>query len=235
MDSDLESGGFRATSPNKESDEATTRKLSKTLGAVTVQLVTTFLIALWCRKSETFINMPPDQATGLIWGMFFAMIITMVLAFVFVYCKSFIGQLVAFTGFTLSMSVLVAVAIVGYDAQVLLQAFAITMGISIYLTAYVLITKKDFTSLYGVLGVALWGLILASFIFIFFPPSNTVQIVYACIGIVVFIGYLLADVSMMLHKYSEDEWLIAAISIYLDIINLFLYIVQLLNKCKRDA
>ena len=58
-------------------------------------------------------------------------------------------------------------------------------------------------------------------------------------GAVLFGAYLVFDTQMMLgghHKYSisPEEYIFAALNLYLDIVNLFLYILSILNEGKRN-
>jgi protein lifeguard len=217
--------------------DVTSRKIRKTLGAVTVQLLVTFFIALWCRNSKTFTEMTLDEAINTINLFGYLGIAFMLVCFIFskkCCCPSFIGQLVCFIGFTICMAITLAIGIIGFDAQILLQACFITITITTFVTVYVIVTGSDFSSLNGPLCVILLCFIfVGSVVFLIFPPSNLIQIVYAVVGIILFVAYLLVDVSLMIHKYDEDEWMIAAIGIYLDIINLFIYILMLLEKLSK--
>lgn len=73
----------------------------------------------------------------------------------------------------------------------------------------------------------IWGLIGAIF---GFRPG----FVYSLLGAVLFSGYILFDTWMLSNKLPYDEWVLASISLYLDIINLFLFILQLLSEGRRD-
>lgn len=58
-------------------------------------------------------------------------------------------------------------------------------------------------------------------------------------GAVLFGIYLVFDTQMMLggkHKYaiSPEEYIFAALNLYLDVVNLFLYILAILNDGKRN-
>jgi FtsH-binding integral membrane protein len=53
--------------------------------------------------------------------------------------------------------------------------------------------------------------------------------VFALLGALLFCGYILFDTSMILHHYGPDDYIMAAIALYLDLINLFLYMLELLR------
>ena len=75
-------------------------------------------------------------------------------------------------------------------------------------------------------------LILFGIITIFWR-NPIVQLIYACLGALVFSIYLIYDTQLVIGKgqfsYSLDDAYLAAIQLYLDIINLFLFILQILG------
>jgi len=72
----------------------------------------------------------------------------------------------------------------------------------------------------------------------FLPYVETLHLLYAGIGVLIFSLYLVYDTQMMMggeHKYSvsPEEYIFAALAIYLDIINLFLHILRLVAAAKK--
>lgn len=59
------------------------------------------------------------------------------------------------------------------------------------------------------------------------------QLIYACLGALLFSIYLIYDTQLVIGKgtfsYSLDDAYLAAIQLYLDVINLFLFILQILG------
>jgi len=136
--------------------------------------------------------------------------------------------------FTLCMTYMVGIVGVIYSAQTLLLGGISTLGIFSGLTLYAWQTKYDYTILGNYLLVALLGLILFGFFGIFIP-GQIVQIVYSSTGAIIFSFYIIYDTQLIVggnnHRiqYSVDDYALAAINLYLDIINLFLMILDLLN------
>ena len=65
------------------------------------------------------------------------------------------------------------------------------------------------------------------------------SLVYASLGALLFSVYLVVDTQMMMggkHKYtiSPEEYIFAALNLYLDVINLFLYILQIVAAANRN-
>ncbi|KAJ8796522.1 hypothetical protein J1605_002119, partial [Eschrichtius robustus] len=92
----------------------------------------------------------------------------------------------------------------------------------------------DFTLLNGMLFVLLFVLIIYGILLIFIR-SYWLHLLYAGLGTVIFSLYLVMDVQLMVgghHHHSDlhpEEYVFAALNIYMDIINLFLFILQLIG------
>jgi FtsH-binding integral membrane protein len=62
-----------------------------------------------------------------------------------------------------------------------------------------------------------------------FIPYPVVHVLLATTGVIVFSGFVLYDTSqMMLHMHPDDA-IVASVQLYLDVLNMFLYILQLLT------
>ncbi|XP_040200027.1 protein lifeguard 4 [Rana temporaria] len=135
-------------------------------------------------------------------------------------------------GFTLLEAVTVGIAVTFYEVAVVLQAFILTGAVFLGLTAYTFQTKKDFSKFGAGLFAGLWILILAGFLRFFFY-SETMEIVLAAGGALLFCGFIIYDTHMLMHKLSPEEHIIASINLYLDVINLFLHLLRLLEAINR--
>lgn len=105
------------------------------------------------------------------------------------------------------------------------------------LTIFALQTKYDFTVMGGILFVSLILLIVFSFIAIFIPGKIT-TLIFSSIGALLFSFYLVYDTQMMMggtHKYSisPEEYIFAALALFLDIINIFIYILSIIGASKN--
>ena len=68
----------------------------------------------------------------------------------------------------------------------------------------------------------------------FFPYSEKIELGYGIIAALIFSGYILVDTQMVMRHYHVEEEIAAAISLYLDIINLFLAILRILNSQQNN-
>eukprot|EP01047_Picozoa_sp_COSAG01_P117009 COSAG01_NODE_45677_length_407_cov_0.821429_1_plen_95_part_00 len=85
----------------------------------------------------------------------------------------------------------------------------------------------------GYLFAGLWCLILFGIMMSFFPVPG-MQMLYLFAGVMIFSLYIVYDTQIMLggnHKFTigMDDYVFAALNLYLDIINLFILLLDLLN------
>merc|ERR1711910_178820 len=139
--------------------------------------------------------------------------------------------------FTLCEGWLIGAICSTYQVEEVLIAVGMTAGVVFALTLFAMQTKIDFTAWGGALLCILVVFCLAGFVALFFPQTRTVRLVFAIIGAIIFSLYIVFDTQMMMggnHKYSLDpeEYVFAALNLYLDIINLFLYILQIIGASR---
>jgi FtsH-binding integral membrane protein len=100
------------------------------------------------------------------------------------------------------------------------------------LTGYAFVSRRDFSAWGGFLTVGLWVLIGTSLLNLFF--RNVVADLWiAGVGTLLFSGLLVFDTWRLRNVYGPDDYVPAAIQIYLDLVNLFLFIFRLLGG-RRD-
>jgi FtsH-binding integral membrane protein len=62
------------------------------------------------------------------------------------------------------------------------------------------------------------------------PVSDSAELMLACAGAALFAMFIVVDTQMMMHKLSPDEYILCAINLYLDVLNLFLHLLRALQK-----
>lgn len=132
--------------------------------------------------------------------------------------------------FTVAQGICLGLITTAYDSQEVLVAVGITCAICLGLTIFSLQTKWDFTMMGGFLFVALLVVFIFGIMVAFFP-NKTANSIYSVCGALLFSLYLVYDTQIMLggsHKYSisPEEYIFAALNLYLDIINIFLFILR---------
>lgn len=127
-----------------------------------------------------------------------------------------------------------------YTSTSIVNVFLITAITFAVMAAYGYFTKKDLTSWGRMLFMALIGLIIASIVNIFLKSSG-MNMVISYIGVLVFVGLTAYDSQkikeMLMQAPDAGETmqklaLLGALSLYLDFINLFLYLLRILGSSR---
>ncbi|EOD10703.1 hypothetical protein EMIHUDRAFT_358129 [Emiliania huxleyi CCMP1516] len=139
-------------------------------------------------------------------------------------------------GFTLCMSYSVGVVCAATYAAglgaIVWQALLIAAVVFLALTNFMLLYKHDFSNHGVLLGGLLMVLIIVGLFVPFFGP--TARLLYSGAGALLFTGYILVDLSMLMHHHGPDDYVPAAIALYLDVVNLFLYTLEMLRIFAGD-
>ncbi|WP_040206215.1 Bax inhibitor-1/YccA family protein [Neobacillus jeddahensis] len=115
-------------------------------------------------------------------------------------------------------------------ANVVVMAFASTTVVFTGIAIYAAKSKHNFSFLGGFLLAAILALVAISIFNIFFPLSSGGMLAYSFIGVLVFSGYVLFDISRMKHYgVRAEEVPLMALNLYLDFINLFISILRILG------
>lgn len=122
------------------------------------------------------------------------------------------------------------------DCFQVLLAVGICAVICFGLSIFAFQTKVDFTVMGGVLFVAVLILMVFGIVLMFFHVK-VLNLIYSCFGAFLFSLYLIYDTQMMIggnHKYSisPEEYVFAALTIYLDVINIFLFILSIIGESR---
>ncbi|XP_036106752.1 protein lifeguard 4 [Molossus molossus] len=135
-------------------------------------------------------------------------------------------------GFTLLEALSVASIVTFYDVYIILQAFVLTTAVFFGLTIYTLQSKRDFSKFGAGLFAVLWILCLSGILKLFFY-NEIVELVMAAVGALLFCGFIIYDTHSLMHRLSPEEYVLATINLYLDIINLFLHLLRFLEAANK--
>jgi len=129
-----------------------------------------------------------------------------------------------------------------YTTDSVLLALTVTAGVFLALTAFACVTKSDFTGIGVYLFALLAVLIIFGLVIYLWPlftgqaPPRALRLVYAGFAVLLFMFYIIHDTQLIVggthkkHQFSVDDYVFAALNLYLDIINLFTYILQILGS-----
>lgn len=127
-----------------------------------------------------------------------------------------------------------------YTETSIVSVFGITAITFAAMAAYGYFTKKDLTSWGGILFMGLIGIIVASIVNIFVKSSG-MNLIISYIGVLLFVGLTAYDSQkikeMLMQAPDAGEGmqklaLLGALSLYLDFINLFLYLLRILGSSR---
>jgi FtsH-binding integral membrane protein len=131
---------------------------------------------------------------------------------------------------------------IAYTSTSIATAFFVTAGMFAAMSFIGFVTKKDLSSFGSFFTMALIGLIIASVVNIFLNSSVMYWII-TYVGVLLFVGLTAYDtqkIKQMLIEYGDEVndstqklALIGSLSLYLDFINLFLYILRLFGNNKE--
>jgi len=142
-------------------------------------------------------------------------------------------NIVVLMTWTATNSVTVGLVCSQYAASVVLESLVLTAGVVAGLTAYAFYATKrgkEFDHLGPILFTSLWALILWGFVSMFFKSTPLVRQLYALAGTVIFAIYVVFDTFLLIKRYTIDEYIWASVNLYLDILNLFLRILEILGR-----
>lgn len=94
------------------------------------------------------------------------------------------------------------------------------------------VTKRNLYGLGGFLYMGLIGMIVVSILHVFWPWSNTFEMIFAGFGVLLFSGFTMYDIQN-LKSHPQDRPIDAALNLYLDIFNLFVFILRLMAGGSR--
>jgi len=133
----------------------------------------------------------------------------------------------------ITIAPLIAITLVQVGAGIILKALAITALMFAGTALYGWTTHRDLSGIGGFLMIALLGMIITGVFGIFFPWGNTFELIFSGGGVILFSAFTMYDIQMI-KRYPEDRYIDAALNLYLDIFNLFIYVLRFLLAMSRD-
>ncbi len=114
---------------------------------------------------------------------------------------------------------------------------AIGVSAAAFLVAAVVASRTsfDFSFLGGFLFIGLIAILAMGIVSIFTGFSTMAELVYSLLGIAVFIGYVLFDVNRLAREGVSEQlvpWVV--LSLYLDFVNLLLFVLRLIGVLESD-
>ncbi|KAF3324365.1 BI1-like protein [Carex littledalei] len=135
--------------------------------------------------------------------------------------------------FTMCTSIMIGLVCMFASGRLVLQAAGVTVVVFLSLTMYTFWAAKkgkDFNFLGPFLFAAIITLSIFSIIQFFFPLGKTFTTLIAGIAVLIFCAFIIYDTDNIIKRFDYDDYVIASVDLYLDIINLFLYLLQIFSN-----
>ena len=245
---DFNQRSFTKTVDQAAIDEGLRAYMLKVYNYMTTALAITGLIAFLFVKLSIITNTTGQivgytQIGALLYGSPLAWVIMLApLGFVFYFVSrinsmSVSGAQTAFWIYSALMGLSMAMILMQFTGNSVARVFFITSGTFGAMSLYGYTTKKDLSNLRGFLTMGLIGLIIA-IVVNWFLQSSAMQFVISMVGVLVFVGFTAYDTQKIKNSYySQDnnevaskKAIMGAFQLYLDFINLFIFILQILGQ-----
>lgn len=206
----------------------------KTYVWMTLALFITAVSSLLVVKNHALQNLIYGNSAS-VWVLIIAEFILVIALSARLHKMSLMTASLMFIAYSILNGLTLSVIFFVYDLGVIYKTFFITAGTFAAVSVYGYLTKADLSKVGNILMMALFGLIIATFVNIF-VESSTFDMIISYVGVIIFVGLSAWDTQKLKMIYSEaaevDESvlkvaLIGALTLYLDFINLFLFLLRI--------
>eukprot|EP00697_Spironema_sp_BW2_P000946 gnl/Spiro4/11297_TR5957_c0_g1_i1.p1 gnl/Spiro4/11297_TR5957_c0_g1~~gnl/Spiro4/11297_TR5957_c0_g1_i1.p1 ORF type:complete len:294 (+),score=69.59 gnl/Spiro4/11297_TR5957_c0_g1_i1:81-884(+) len=135
---------------------------------------------------------------------------------------------------TLCMSYSLGITCAVTNSSAVLGAAVMTTAVFVGLTLYVFYNQDNFEWMWPMLWSGLCVMLVAGLLQLFFPSffAGGLDLLMSIFGALLFSGFIVYDTWLLKEKYTADDYIIAALELYLDIVNLFIFLLRLLSREK---
>ncbi|MEL5901675.1 Bax inhibitor-1/YccA family protein [Elizabethkingia anophelis subsp. anophelis] len=208
--------------------------MSKVYGWMSLALVVTGLIAYLVAGSETLITAIMANKL-LFYGLIIAEFGLVIWLSTRIAKMSTTTAIAAFMGYAVLNGLTLSLIFLIYTFSSIALTFFVTAGTFAVMSVYGYVTKTDLTKIGKIMMMLLVGIIIASIVNMFLK-SPMIYWITTYIGVAVFVGLIAYDTQKIKNYFLElngDESLMGrmaimgALTLYLDFINLFLFLLRL--------
>ena len=200
---------------------------------MTLALAITGLTAMYMAKSLTVINMMM-QNSMLFWGVLIAEVVLVMYMSARINKISFTTATLLFIAYSILNGVTLSILFLVYTASSIATTFFVTAGTFGAMALFGYVTKKDLTRIGSLCIMGVIGLIIASVVNMFLH-NTMMDMIISYVGVLLFVGLTAYDAQKIKHLLSGDDIevnestqkiaLLGALTLYLDFINLFIYLL----------
>lgn len=211
-------------------------------GWMSAALATTAAVSYFVYSTPALYE-PMVKQPALIFILFILQIILVMSLVGLIQSMRFSTALILFFLYAISTGFIFSTLFAMYTSASIALTFAVTAGTFGTMAFYGYVTKADLTSMGNIAGMALWGVIIAMLINLFLA-SPMVDYVLSIFGVIIFTALTAYDTQklkeIVQNAPAEAEGilnrlsLLGALTLYLDFINLFLFLLRFFGERRRD-
>lgn len=147
-----------------------------------------------------------------------------------------------FALYSLLNGVTLASIFIVFDIGSIASVFFIAAGMFAAMGVIGMVLKTDLSKFGNILFMGVIGLIIASLVNVFFIKSGMMELIVSWVGVIIFAGLTMYDtqrIKQMLVNTDQPEEtmqkiaLLGALSLYLDFINMFLYLLRIFGGSRN--
>lgn len=203
-------------------------------GALGITALTAMLVA----KSSLIYTMIMNP--GLLWGLIIAELALVFILSARIGKMSFFTSSLLFTIYSILNGVTLSSIFIVYTMTSIAATFFITAGMFGAMALWGYFTKKDLSKWGSIFFMLLIGLILATVVNLFLR-SDAMGFIISIVGVIIFTGLTAFDVNKIKQMLAQTQGLeegdvvrkvalMGALTLYLDFINLFLYLLRFFGR-----
>ncbi|GLU07591.1 hypothetical protein SLE2022_245450 [Rubroshorea leprosula] len=227
---DVESGARPLYPMMLESPELRWSFIRKVYSIITLQLLVTIVVAAVVVSVHPISHFFVSTGVGIALYIVLILVPFITLCPLYYYHQRHPVNYLLLGVFTISLAFVVGLTCAFTSGKVILESVILTAVVVVSLTLYTFWAVRrghDFNFLGPFLFGAVIVLIVFAFIQILFPLGKLSVMIYGCLASIIFCGYIIYDTDNLIKRFMYDEYIWAAVSLYLDIINLFLSLLTI--------
>jgi FtsH-binding integral membrane protein len=211
--------------------------IRKVYGVLSAQLFLTMLLCFISMTTPSFQKFQVDHPTLMYIAAGCSIILVLALSCFKSLARTVPTNYILLAIFTLCEAYLVSLLCGIVEPKLVFMAAAMTCAITFALTYYACTTKKDFTIYNSALFIAATCLLLFS-LFAMFTRNNIVHILISSCGVFLYSMYLIYDTQVIMgnkqYELDVEDYIYGAMMLYLDVINIFIYILDILQRLQKN-
>lgn len=213
--------------------------MSKVYLWMTLALVVTGMTAYYVASSPAILYAIVSNQIAF-WGLFIGELVLVFVLSSRIMSLSFVTASLMFVAYSVMNGIFFSFIFLAYTEQSIATTFLITAGTFGAMSLFGFVTKRDLSAMGRILFMLLIGLIIATVVNIFMKAEGLTLILnYA--GVVIFVGLTAYDtqsIKQMLQEHGDKEGaekiaLLGSLSLYLDFINLFIYLLRFFGESRK--